>query len=86
MPYLITDPTRHELRPTATAGAHGAPSWTYCVATIHLSPKGTLFALEGGPADLPGNWLGVRTKELLVRVLDAWLGHRRLPPGYGVPQ
>ncbi|WP_139281283.1 hypothetical protein [Muricoccus roseus] len=86
MPDPILEPVRHELRQTATAGAHDGPSWTYRGATIHSNQKGTLFALDGGPADLPGSWLGVGTKELLVRVVDAWLDHRRLPQGYRVPE
>ena len=78
----MTEPTRHDIRQTTATGPHGGPSWSYRGALIHSNPRGTLFGLEGGPADLPGNWTGVGSAKVLTRVLDGWLDRRRLPAPY----
>ncbi|MBP0443149.1 hypothetical protein J8J14_00020 [Roseomonas sp. SSH11] len=89
MPDLIPDAPSPAPRPEpkllAQQGKHGGPSWTYRGATIHSNEKGTLFSLENGPADLPGQWNGVGTKQLLIRVLDSWLDEGKLPPPYSRP-
>ena len=82
----IPGPTRSNLSQATATGPHCGPSFTYRGATIHSSKQRMMHGLVDGPPDLPGTWAGIGSVGAIVKVLDAWLGHRTLPAPYVLPR
>ena len=81
----MPDSSTHELRKPDKASRLGGLCWSCRGAQIHANEQGTLFALKDQPPGLPSVWNGFGNKQRRMQVLDAWLDHRTLPPGYRLP-